>query len=99
MKKGLAELIAEIKKAEIFEKNKQINYDFNYPISQTIILNDLPASSDSDSPGFFLPMPKSIFIFDYLIDLQTYHKVSHLIQLYLERFNITLHWFLQLLRK
>lgn len=44
--------MAEIKKTEVFEKNKQLNYNSNRFTSLTIILNDSPTSNDSDFSGF-----------------------------------------------
>lgn len=59
-KKRLAELIAEMEKAEAFEKNEQLSYISNCPPSPISDLDDLPASSDSDSPGPSLRMPRPI---------------------------------------
>lgn len=58
-KKCLAELIVEIKKAKVFEKNKQLNDISNYFMSLTIILNDSLTLSDSDisGPSFWIPKP------------------------------------------
>lgn len=53
-KKRLAKLIAEMKKAGVFEKNEQLSYISDRSAYSTITLDDLPTSSNSDSLGFFL---------------------------------------------
>ena len=49
-----------MEKAEAFEKNEQLSYISNCPPSPISDLDDLPASSDSDSPGPSLQMPRPI---------------------------------------
>ena len=59
-KKSLAELIVEIEKAETFEKNEQLSYISDRSAFPSHVLDDLPTSSDSDSPGPSLQMPRPI---------------------------------------
>lgn len=56
-KKRLAELIAEMEKAEAFEKNEQPSYISDSDVSLANPLDDLLSSSDSDSSDNSLRMP------------------------------------------
>lgn len=59
-KKRLAELIAEMKTVEAFEKNEQLNSVSDRSASPTIILDDSSTLSNSDIPSPFLQMPRPI---------------------------------------
>lgn len=59
-KKRSAKLLAEMEKAEAFEKNEQLSYISNCPPSPISNLDDLAASSNSDLPDPSLQMPRPI---------------------------------------
>ena len=96
-KQHLAELMAEIKKAEPFEKNEQLSYISDSSASPTYILDDLPTSSDSDSPSpsFQMPRPTRHSRLSHPLE----NLSGHLTYLLLERLNIILHLSLQLLKE